>query len=449
MSNLSIATRHRYSVFSMILLIALINAVDRGAISYASGHIMQEYGFDKVAWGAVLGYFGYGYMLGAVVGGWLSDYFGPRKMWLWVGIGWGVVEILTIFAGDIGMALFGGSALLGFAAMRVAFGLVEGPTYSVINKTMGNWASPRERSFAVSMGLLSTPLGALITAPIAVGLLVTTGSWKIMFVVLGVAVLLALIPFLKIFTDKPEQNAQVNAVELAQIQEGRESQITTGTPRETKRKVPIYAFFTSRALTLNAVGYFAFMYVNYMLLTWTPKFLQDQFDFNLASLWYVGMIPWTGACITILLGGRISDWLLKRTGSLKVARGYFAAIALGCTSLCFLSVSLATNVVVVIALMTLGNALNSLVNTVYWTVVLDTAPSERVGTFSGLTMAFANTASIIAPTLTGILAARYGYSSMFTATCAVTAVGMLAMLFVRPGQMHADKTANRPVAAQA
>lgn len=257
-----------------------------------------------------------------------------------------------------------------------------------------------------------------------------------MFVVLGVAVILALIPFLKIFTDKPEKNPAVSSQELAEIQEGQERSNVAVQAQSDAPKVPIYAFFTNRTLVLNAIGYFAFMYVNYMLLTWTPKFLQDQFGFNLASLWYVGMIPWTGACITILLGGRISDWLLKKTKSLKIARGYFAAAALCCTSLCFLAVSQATNVVIVIALMTLGNALNSLVNTVYWTVVLDTAPSDRVGTFSGITMALANTASIIAPTLTGVLAAQYGYSAMFTATCMVTAVGMLAMIFVSPKKMH-------------
>ena len=49
-----------------------------------------------------------------------------------------------------------------------------------------------------------------------------------------------------------------------------------------------------------------------MLLTWTPKYLQDQFGFSLGSLWYVGMIPWIGSCITVVLGGRLSDWLRRR-----------------------------------------------------------------------------------------------------------------------------------------
>jgi len=36
------------------------------------------------------------------------------------------------------------------------------------------------------------------------------------------------------------------------------------------------------------------------------------------------MIPWIGACITILLGGRFSDWIYHKTGSLRLARGGLA-----------------------------------------------------------------------------------------------------------------------------
>ena len=147
----------------------------------------------------------------------------------------------------------------------------------------------------------------------------------------------------------------------------------------------------------------------------------------------MGMIPWTGACVTVLLGGRISDLLLKRTGSLKIARSWFAAGCLLATALCFMLVSQAQSVFAVIALMTLANALNALPNSVYWAVVIDTAPASRVGTFSGLMHFFANIASILAPTLTGYLAARHGYSVMFVAASIATAIGMIAMLQVRPG----------------
>src|SRR5690349_19739797 len=106
------------------------------------------------------------------------------------------------------------------------------------------------------------------------------------------------------------------------------------------------------------------------------------------------MIPWTGPCITVLLGGRLSDWLLKRTGSLRIARSWFAASTLLLTTMVFLAVSKATSAGVVIALMTLGNTLNALPNTVYWTVVIDTAPRHRLGAWSGFMHFFANIASV-------------------------------------------------------
>ena len=424
-------TRFRFTIFGMIVLIALINYIDRGAISYAASFILKEYGLDQKAWGLVLGYFGYGYMFGALIGGTLSDRLGARRVWMTAGILWSAFEIMTAYAGNIGMALFGGSALTGFAIIRILFGFSEGPAYSTINKTMGRWATTKERGFAVSLGLLSTPLGALLTAPVSVALLTLTGSWRVMFFILGSSGLIALLLFMRIFTDRPEENSRVNQAELEEI---RAASNVAATPSSLPESwLPWWSFFTSRTLVFNTIGYFAFIYVNFMLLTWTPKYLQDEFHFNLGSLWYIGMVPWTGACVTVLLGGRISDWLLKKTGSLVIARSWFAAATLVLTTSCFLLVSRAHSAITVIALMTIGNALNALPNSVYWAVILDTAPPSHTGTFSGLTHFFANTGSVLAPTLAGYLSATYGYSAMFFATSVATAIGMVAMLVVRPG----------------
>jgi ACS family hexuronate transporter-like MFS transporter len=422
-------TRFRYTIFMLMVLIMLINYIDRGALSYAASFVTGEYKLGKQSWGAVLGYFGYGYMFGALLGGVMADRLGPRRVWLIAGVSWSIFEMSTAYAGDLGLALMGGSALAGFAVIRVLFGFAEGPSYSNINKTMSTWATQKERGFAISIGLLSTPLGALLTAPVSVGLLMLTGSWRTMFIVLGVACLVALLVFMRMFTDRPDTNPRVGAAELAAIQADRPA---VASAADTRAAYPWWAFFTSRTLVLNSVGYFAFQYVNFMLLTWTPKYLQDQFHFNLSSLWYLGMIPWVGACFTVLLGGRLSDWLLKRTGKLTIARSRFAAVSLLSTTICFLLISRASDPVTVIALMTLGNALNSLPNSVFWAVIIDTAP-QRTGTYSGMTAFIVNTGAVLAPTLSGYLSARYGYASMFLATGAVTAIGMLAMLLVRPG----------------
>ena len=396
---------------------------------------MGEYHLDRAAWGAALGYFGYGYMFGALLGGMLGDRFGPRRVWIVAGVAWSLFEIATAWAGDFGLAFLGGSALAGFATIRILFGATEGPAYSLINKTVANWATTRERGFIASIGLLSTPLGALLTAPVAVGLLTLTGNWRIMFFILGIAGLAVLTYFMRIFTDLPENNPRVSQAELNDILSSR-AQARTANPAGTAGapELPWWSFFRCKALVLNTSGYFAFQYVQFLLLTWTPKYLQDTFGYSLSSLWYMGMIPWTGACVTMLLGGRISAWLLRRTGQLRIARSWFAACCLLATTLSFLLVSQAHSAVAVIALMTLANALNTLPNSVYWAVVIDTAPASRVGTFSGMMHFFANIATILAPTLTGYLTASHGYSAMFVAASVATAAGMFAMILVRPGE---------------
>jgi ACS family hexuronate transporter-like MFS transporter len=428
------ATRFRFVIIGMLFLMAVVNYVDRGALSYTSEQLIKEYGFSKSQWGFVLGYFGYGYMFGAVLGGTLSDRLGPRRVWIYAGIIWSIFEIASAYAGEIGIALFGGSAITGFAVIRVLFGFAEGPAFSTINKSVSIWAAPRERALMSSLTLASTPVGAMITAPISVGLLLFTGDWRLMFVAVGLISLGLVLLFAMIFSDRPENSRHVNSAELAKIGE-----VVPGLSQvpisEESTKPSWFSFFTSPTLIFNTIGYFAFLYITFLLLTWTPKYLQEQFHYNLASLWYVGMIPWLGSCLTVVIGGRLSDRILSLTGSLVAARSWFAAVSFLLAGLCFIAIPWAESAAGVIALMTIANALNTLPNAVYWIVVIDTSPRSRTGTNSGIMHLFAASASIIAPTLTGYLVGAYGYNSMFVAAGIVMAIGMLSMLMVRPGEL--------------
>jgi len=64
--------------------------------------------------------------------------------------------------------------------------------------------------------------------------------------------------------------------------------------------------------------------------------------------------------------------------------------------------------------------------------VIDVTPKGNVGTYSGMTLAIANLASIISPLLSGWLAEYYGYNAMFTATAAIAFGSMLAMTLLQP-----------------
>jgi sugar phosphate permease len=145
------------------------------------------------------------------------------------------------------------------------------------------------------------PLGALLTAPIAVALISAFG-WKGMYIALGLVGIVWAIVWFKVFTDYPEDNPHVTKDELEEICSTEELlESASAVNKSNQTKTPWYHFFKHPTLIFNVLAYFPFQFISFINLTWTPKYLQDEFNFGLSSLWYIGMIPWIGACITILL----------------------------------------------------------------------------------------------------------------------------------------------------
>ena len=120
-------------------------------------------------------------------------------------------------------------------------------------------------------------------------------------------------------------------------------------------KEPWYSFLSSD-IRYGYDSIFLLPIYQFLILTWTPKYLQDVFHFQLSSLWYLGMIPWLGACITLPLGAKLSDRILRKTGNLRLARTGLPIIALLLTAICFSFIPAMNNYVAVLALMSLGNA---------------------------------------------------------------------------------------------
>lgn len=199
----------------------MINYIDRARF-HTHKDIISEYGFDTIAWGKILGYFGYGYMLGSLIGGLTADKKGPKFVWIIAGTAWSIAEMGMAYAGEIGMAIFGGSALVGFGLLRVLFGVAESPVFSIISKTNANWAAPKERGLLSALGLIGVPLGALITAPIVSGFL-TIASWRLLFMILGALGLVWVVIWAFVFTDYPEDNKRVSEAELKEIRSTEDS----------------------------------------------------------------------------------------------------------------------------------------------------------------------------------------------------------------------------------
>jgi MFS family permease len=144
------------------------------------------------------------------------------------------------------------------------------------------------------------------------------------------------------------------------------------------------------------------------------------------------MIPWALACITVLVGPKVSDILYKKTKSLWIARSGLAIVSFILTGLCFTLILTVHSPVAVITLMSLGTGASFIGGALFWVVIQDTAP-DRVGAYTGVNHFIINAAAIIAPTLTGYLVVRNGYPAMFIAAVVVCLIGFILMIFVKPG----------------
>lgn len=107
-----------------------------------------------------------------------------------------------------------------------------------------------------------------------------------------------------------------------------------------------------------------------------------------------------------------------------------------CAAICFLIIPFMHSIVAIMILMMIGNAFIFLPNGVYWSVIINTA-SNKTGTYGGITHFFVNSATVIAPTLTGYLVVSYGYSSMFVSAVIASLISVVAMCFVKSGKKMA------------
>ncbi|MCA9089339.1 MAG: MFS transporter, partial [Planctomycetaceae bacterium] len=136
--------------------------------------------------------------------------------------------------------------------------------------------------------------------------------------------------------------------------------------------------------------------------SWFPTFLQATRGVSIeTSGWLQGLV--LGGTLTgSLLGGVITDWVWRRTGSLRLSRSGMGTVALcGCGCL-VLSAWFVEDVRVAIALLTLGSLFAALAGPPTFASIIDIGGS-RVPQLMGLVNMCGNLAAAACPVLVGML----------------------------------------------
>jgi len=397
-SSMPVATRVRFGVLAFACTLSMITYLDRVAIASSAGTIVKELGLQSVAdmkWAFTA--FALAYALFEVPTGWMGDMFGPRKSLRRIVLWWSMFTVLTATVGlHIGPMVLG----LGFLiAIQFLFGVGEAGAYPNIARALSNWLPLSERGRGQGLVWFCGKLVGGLTPFLWTLLVVGTGltpalfSWRGAFCMFGAIGIIWSILFALWFRNHPEEKPEVNAAELELIRHGR----SIDDPA-THRNVPWRKIVTNGNFLALCLMYATQAYGWYFNITYLPQFLERQYHLPNTSLLgalYKGGPLWMGA-IGCLLGGVITDAVIRRTGNRRLGRRLCGWVGHSLCVVCFLICPIAPNAFVFFAAVSLAAFFTDLTVASAWATCQDIG-----GRYAAIVGAFMNMCAGLSGALAG------------------------------------------------
>jgi MFS family permease len=403
----------------LLVVMQFILFVDRVNLAAAAGSIQKDLLLTNIQLGIAFSAFNYAYAPFQLVGGWFADRFGARRTLTVCGLAWSITTIATAAITGLG-SLF---------AVRFVLGMGEGATLPAATRALSKWTSLEARGTAVGITHAAGRLGAGASAPI-VALLITWFSWRFSFVALGIVSAFWAALWWWYFHEDPRRHPGITSAELAALPAAVSPSQSGSGPVPWRRLVP-------RVAPLMII-YFCQGWTGWLYVTWMPSLFQRNYGLDLkkSSLFYAAML--LSAMFAEFLGGVATDYVLRRTRSLPIARSLLIAVSWILAVAGLIPAILVHDLVVglagfTIALFFLGFAISPL-----WTATMDIAPNYA-GSSSALMNAAGAVAGIFSPVAFGWILTRTGsWTTPFAFSVGLLLFAIVMTYWIRPDRPISD-----------
>jgi len=396
-------------VLALLVLSVAVNYIDRGALSVAAPQLTKELSLGPQMMGVLLSGFFWTYALSLILAGWLVD----RYSVLWVfGIGYAMWSAATFATGLV----TGFTALM---VMRLLLGLGESVAYPAYSKIIAGSFPQTHRGIANSLVDMGSKIGPAVGTLIG-GLVVGARGWRTLFLALGVASLLWLIPWV-IWGPRETATERTQRVEPP----------------------PMLEILSKRDAWGTFFGLFGLNYIWYFLLTWLPSYLVNVRHFSTDQMAIVSAIPLLGTGLSALFCGWLSDRWIARGGSPTKVRKFFASTGLMVTPL-IIPAALVEDPLISVCFLLASSIALGVSSSNLWAVTQTLAGRSASGKWTGLQNSFGNLAGVVGPSLTGFIVAWTGsYVLAFVVAGLTAAMGGLSFRFV-VGKLEPIEWKERP-----
>lgn len=397
-----IPTRTRYKIIALIFLVTTLNYADRATFSIAGSAAAKELSLTPVVTGYVLSAFAWAYALAQIPGGALLDRFGTKRIYT---IAIAIWSVLTAAQALVGIVP-GVSAVTALFTLRFLVGLAEAPSFPGNARLVAAWFPGAERGTASAIFNSAQYFALVAFAPI-MGWMVHAHGWRSVFWMMGVVGVIAALIFAKMIHG-PDRHPGVNAAELDLIREGGGQIALESSSGQSLafNWANIKPLLANRMMLGIYIGQYSINVLTYFFVTWFPIYLVKERGLSITQAGFAAALPAICGFGGGLVGGVISDRILKRSGSLDRARKMplvlgmvLASSILGCVWL-----DNQAAVIAVMALAFFGKGVASL----GWAVMADVAPKRLAGLSSGVFNMFGNAAGIVTPIVVGYIVGATG-----------------------------------------
>ncbi|HVV27917.1 MAG TPA: MFS transporter [Rhizomicrobium sp.] len=411
--------RIRYLLIMLIFVVSAVVYIDRSNISIAGTYLAADYGISKIQLGWVFSAFLLGYAAFQIPAGWVVGKLGPRRTLTFGLIWWSVLSVATALVPPK-MA----GALWVLIAVRFILGLGEAVAYPSSNQFIAAWFPTQERGKANGWVFGGVGMGSGLAPPLVAAIIYAFG-WHEVFYVSAVLGLIMAAVWYKSARDTPAEHPRVSAEETAHIKAGQPIKMEGAMP-----PVPWLRIFTSTDVWGVALAYIAFCYVAFIFHTWFFIYLKDGRGLDLKSSALLGMLPFIAMTTCSLLGGVISDWLVKHKGQ-YVGRSLFGAGTLALAGIFLIIGSHAQDTTLAVLVLAGGAGVLYLGQATYWAVAADYG-GPHTGVISGLVNMAGQIAGAVTASATPWFAAHYGWETAFYVAAGICFVCLFTWFFVNP-----------------
>ena len=379
----------------LLALSVFINYVDRGNLSIAAPLLKEELHLSAYQLGVLLGAFFWTYVTLMIVSGWLVDRFDVN----WVlAVGFFIWSLAT---GLTGIA----HGFLSLMICRMLLGAGESVAFPAYGKILARDIAQEHRGIANAVIISGMSLGPALGTLVCGGLMAAYG-WRPVFIVLGFASLVWIVPWIRWMPKVPVTTERF---------------VCPASVGEIMRR---------RAFWGAAVGHFCTNYPLYLMIVWLPFFLVSERHLSMQEMAREGALFYFMYAIFSPLLAWIGDAWVRAGASPNFVRKLWMGIGHILIAAGLLGCAAGSARTSFASLMVMGAACGFTGPTIY--VFAQTLAGPAVaGRWTGLQNAIGNLAGVVVAPLTGLVVDRTGqFWWAFVLAATITLLGGASWVFL-------------------